>query len=211
MKIFKRFFIIFLLFVCYTFICAISYASSISDDLSNSVFRLHILANSDSEEDQALKLLVRDNVLSYMKDISGNISSKEEVISLMNEHLDEFYDIAHKTILDNGFDYDVRLQIGEFDFPTKVYGDIALPAGNYDALRIEIGKAEGHNWWCVMFPTLCFVDVSSGSLDENSKEVLESNLNDEEFELISDDNTISSLKFKIVEFFEDIKISLASR
>lgn len=211
MKIFKRFFIIFLLFVCYTFICAISYASSISSDLSNSVFRLHILANSDSEEDQALKLLVRDNVLSYMKEISSNVSSKEEVISLMNEHLDDFYGIAHKTILDNGFDYDVRLQIGEFDFPTKVYGDISLPAGNYDALRIEIGEAEGHNWWCVMFPTLCFVDVSSGSLDDDSKEVLESNLNDEEFELISSDNTISNLKFKIVEFFEDIKISLASK
>ena len=128
----------------------------------------------------------------------------------MTNHLDDFYDIARKTILENGFNYDVKLEIGEFDFPTKVYGDISLPAGMYDALRIEIGEANGHNWWCGMFPTLCFVDVSSGSLDDESKEVLESNLNHEEFELISEDNMIANLKFKIVEFFEDIKISLAS-
>lgn len=210
MKLFKRFFILFLLFICYTFVCAISYASSISSDLSESVFRLHIIANSDSKEDQDLKLLVRDNVLSYMKEISSDVSSKEEVMNLMNEHLDDFYDIARNTIVSEGFDYDVHLEIGKFDFPTKVYGDISLPSGIYDALRIEIGDAIGHNWWCVMFPTLCFVDVSSGSLDDDSKEILESSLNDEEFELISEDNSIVNLKFKIVEFFEDMKIAIAS-
>ncbi len=130
MKLFKRFGILFLLFVFYTFVCAISYANSVSSDLSDSVFRLHILANSDSEEDQNLKLLVRDNILAYMKEISGNISSKEEAISLMKEHLGEFYDVARETIVNNGFDYDVRLEIGKSDFPTKVYGDIALPARN---------------------------------------------------------------------------------
>ena len=207
MKVFKRFLVLALLFVCYTFICAISYASSVSSDLSNSVFRLHILANSDSEEDQNLKLLVRDNVLSYMKEISANASSKEEVMAIMDEHLDDFYDVARKTILDEGYDYDVKLNIGKFDFPTKVYGDIALPAGIYDALRIEIGKAEGHNWWCVMFPSLCFVDVSSGTLDEDSKEVLESNLNDEEFELVSENTPVFSFKFKILEFFGNMKIA----
>lgn len=207
MKIFKRFLVLAILFVCYTFICAISYANSVSEDLSNSVFRLHILANSDSEEDQNLKLLVRDNVLSYMKEISENVSSKEEIINIMDEHLDEFYDIARKTILDEGYVYDVKLEIGKFDFPTKVYGDIALPAGVYDALRIEIGEAKGHNWWCVMFPTLCFVDVSSGELDDDSKEVLESNLNDEEFELVSENNSIISFKFKLVEFFGNMRLA----
>lgn len=207
MKVFKRFLVLALLFVCYTFLCAISYASSVSEDLSNSVFRLHILANSDSEEDQNLKLLVRDNVLSYMKEISENASSKEEVMNIMDEHLDDFYDIARKTILDEGYEYDVNLEIGKFDFPTKVYGDIALPAGMYDALRIEIGEAKGHNWWCVMFPSLCFVDVSSGSLDKDSKEVLESNLNDEEFELVSENNSIISFKFKLVEFFSNMRIA----
>lgn len=130
MKLFKRFSILLLLFVCYTFICAMSYASTVSSDLSNSVFRLHIVANSDSEEDQNLKLIVRDNILAYMKEISSNISTKEEVMSLMEEHLDDFYNIANKTITEQGYNYDVHLEIGKFDFPTKVYGDISLPSRN---------------------------------------------------------------------------------
>lgn len=211
MKIFKRFLILLILFACYTFICAFSYADATFSNISDSVFRLHIIANSDSKEDQDLKLLVRDNVLEYMKEISQGITSKEDAIFLMNEHLEDFHSIASKTIKDAGFDYDVNLKIGEFEFPTKSYGDISLPAGMYDALRIEIGEAEGHNWWCVMFPTLCFVDVSSGNLDENSKEVLESNLNEEEFQLVSSDNIGINFKFKLVEFFENIKISLANR
>lgn len=141
MKLFKRFLILIALFLLYTFICAISYAASVSDDLSHSVFRLHIVANSDSEEDQNLKLLVRDNVLSYMKEISSDASSKEEVMDLMDKHLVDFQNIARDTIRNQGFDYDVNLKIGRFDFPTKVYGDISLPSGIYDALRIEIGEA----------------------------------------------------------------------
>ena len=166
MNLLKRISIILILFIIYTCICAFSYANTVSSDIANSVLRLHILANSDSEEDQNLKLKVRDNVLSYMKQVSSNLSSKDAAIATLNEHLDEFKDIALTTIQDEGYDYDVNLSIGEFDFPTKNYGDISLPAGLYDALRIEIGEAKGHNWWCVMFPTLCFVDVSSGSLDE---------------------------------------------
>lgn len=211
MKIFKRFSILLVLFLCYTFICAFSYADATFSNISNNVFRLHIIANSDSKEDQDLKLLVRDNVLDYMKQISQDVTSKEDAIFLMNEHLEDFHNVASKTIRDAGFDYNVNLEIGEFEFPTKSYGDISLPAGMYDALRIKIGDAEGHNWWCVMFPTLCFVDVSSGSLDETSKEVLESNLNEEEFNLVSSDNIGINFKFKLVEFFENIKISLANK
>lgn len=211
MKLFKRFLILLFLFICYTFICAFSYANTVSEDLSNNVFRLHILANSDTEDDQNLKLLVRDNILSYMKQIASNVSSKEEAVNLLNSHLDDFRNIARDTIINAGYDYDVNLSIGKFDFPTKVYGDIALPAGMYDALRIEIGEAQGHNWWCVMFPTLCFVDVSSGFLDEDSKEILESSLSDEEFDLISEDNGVFNFKFKLLEFFEDMRVSLANK
>ena len=210
MNFFKRIFIILLLFVLYTSICAFSYAQTVSSDIANSVFRLHIIANSDSEEDQNLKLIVRDKILEYMKEISINANSKEDVLSLMNEHLDEFRNIALAIIHNAGFDYNVNLKIDKFDFPTKNYGDISLPAGFYDALRIEIGNAEGHNWWCVMFPTLCFVDVSSGNLDENSKEILESSLNKEEYDLVSGDSIETNFKFKIVELFENIKIKLAN-
>lgn len=210
MNFFKRVFIILILFILYTFICAFSYASVVSSDIADSVFRLHIIANSDSDEDQSLKLIVRDNILEYMKELSSDISSKDDVISLMEEHLDDFHNIACSAIRDAGFDYDVNLKIGQFDFPTKNYGNISLPAGYYDALRIEIGEANGHNWWCVMFPTLCFVDVSSGSLDEDSKDVLESSLNEEEYDLVSGDSVGINFKFKIVEFFENIKINLAN-
>lgn len=210
MNLVKRISIILVLFILYTCLCAFSYASVVSSDIADSVFRLHILANSDSDEDQALKLKVRDNVLSYMKEISSDVKSKEEVVSLMEENLDAFEGIALKTIYDEGYNYDVNLSIGKYDFPTKTYGDISLPAGMYDALRIKIGEAKGHNWWCVMFPTLCFVDVSSGTLDEDSKEVLESSLDEEEYDLISGDSIGVNFKFKILEFFDDIRVSLAN-
>lgn len=138
MNLFKRCMIILLLFISYTCICAISYANTVSSDLAESVFRLHIIANSDTKEDQDLKLLVRDNVLSYMKEIASNVSSKEEAINLVNAHLDDFQKIARETIVSQGYDYDVSLEVGKFDFPTKVYGDISLPSGMYDALRIKI-------------------------------------------------------------------------
>lgn len=210
MRLFKRFLLLIILFLFYTFICAFSYASSVSSDIADNVFRLHIVANSDTDEDQNLKLIVRDNILNYMKEIASSVSSKEEAVEIITSHLDDFYNIAINTIRNAGYDYDVNLSVGQFDFPTKEYGDISLPAGIYDALRIEIGEAQGHNWWCVMFPTLCFVDVSSGSLDEGSKGVLEDNLSDEEFSLISDDSADVKFKFKVVEFFENIKISLAN-
>lgn len=210
MNIVKRISIILILFILYTCIWAFSYAITVSSDIADSVFRLHILANSDSDEDQNLKLKVRDNVLEYMKNISSDVSSKEEVVTLMKNNLDAFEGIALQTIHDEGYDYDVSLSIGKYDFPTKTYGDISLPAGMYDALRIEIGEAEGHNWWCVMFPTLCFVDVSSGVLDEDSKGVLESNLDEEEYDLVSGDSIGINFKFKILEFFDDIRVSLAN-
>lgn len=141
MSTFKRILLILLLFILYTLISAFSYAEAVSADISDSVFRLHILANSDSVEDQNLKLLVRDNILEYMKEISSDISSKDETISLINEHLNDFHNIAINTIHDAGFDYDVNLSVGNFSFPTKTYGNVSLPSGMYDALRIEIGNA----------------------------------------------------------------------
>ena len=202
---FKRFFIVLILFSLFVFISAISYVDAVSKDLSNSVFRLHVIANSDSTEDQNLKYKVRDKVLGYMNEISKNCSSKEDVILLATEHLSEFEEIAKQVIVDNGYDYDVTVKIGNFDFPTKSYGDISFPAANYDALRIEIGSAQGQNWWCVMFPPLCFVDVTSGVVPDESKEIMKENLKDEEYSIISD-NESSDIKFKfsLIEFFKSM-------
>ena len=199
-----------LLFI-YTLISAFSYANTVSKDLCQSVFRLHVIANSDTVNDQSLKYKVRDNVLSYMNNLCSNIKTKEEAIEIVQDNQSEFYKIAKQTIIDNGYDYDVNIKIGAFDFPTKQYGDISFPAGSYDALRIEIGEAKGQNWWCVMFPPLCFVDMTSGVVPEESKETLESSLSSkEEYILITDDKSNDiQFKFKLVELFQNVKIKTA--
>lgn len=160
---FKRLLLLLVLLFIYIFICAFSYVNAVSTNIQDSVFRLHVIANSDSEEDQNLKYIVRDNVLEYINSISNSENSKEDVIKLAKEHIDEIQKIAENTIIENGYTYSVKLNIGNFAFPTKTYGDISFPAGYYDALKIEIGNASGQNWWCVMFPPLCFVDVTSRS------------------------------------------------
>lgn len=201
----KRFLIVLILFSFFIFISAASYVNAVSEDIAQSVFRLHVIANSDSKEDQDLKYKVRDKVLEYMNEISMDCSSKEEVILLAKEHKEEFKKIAEDVIKENGYDYTVNISIGNFDFPTKTYGDISLPAGEYDALRIEIGEAKGQNWWCVMFPPLCFVDVTSGVVPDESKEVMKENLNDEEYNLISDkESSDIQFKFSLIEFFKGI-------
>lgn len=198
----KNAILLILLLFLYVFISAQSYVSAISSDLSNAVFRLHVIANSDSEEDQNLKLKVRDSLLNYMNDICVNCSTKEEAMFIATEHQNEFQKIAEQVILDNGFNYSVEVKIANCYFPTKYYGDISLPAGLYDALRVEIGDAKGQNWWCVMFPSLCFIDVSSGFVNDEGKESLEKNLEEESYDIISDnDNSEIKFKFKLIEFF----------
>lgn len=201
----------FLLFI-YTSICAFSYAEYISTDISNSVFRLHVLANSDSKEDQDLKYKVRDSLLNYMNSICSNCSNKEEAINLVEQNQKIFKQIALDTIHNEGYNYDVNINIGNFEFPTKTYGDISLPTGFYDALRVEIGNAKGQNWWCVMFPPLCFVDVSSGIVPDESKELLDENLTDEEFSIVSDtSNKNIQFKFKLLEFFNNAGLITAKK
>lgn len=208
---FKRFLILIFLLFIYTIICAVSYVNAVSSNIESSVFRLHVIANSDSKEDQDLKYNVRDNILTYINEISKNASTKEEVIEIARNNIDTIKQIAQETVYENGYNYSVNIKIGNFAFPTKQYGDISLPAGFYDALRVEIGSASGQNWWCVMFPPLCFVDVSSGVVPEESKEVLQENLSYEEYNLLSENqnNSDMNFKFKIVELFQNIGIKLA--
>ncbi len=212
MKKFKRLkigriFVILILLSLFILISAISYVDAVSNNIADSVFRLHVIANSNSKEDQELKLKVRDELLSYMNIISKDSTSKQEAMQIANEHKEEFTQIAEKVIKENGYNYTVNVQIGKADFPTKYYGDITLPAGTYDALKVQIGEAKGQNWWCVMFPPLCFVDVSTGIVPDNSKQELKQSLDNEEYDLISktDDNEIS-FKFKIVELFQNWRL-----
>lgn len=205
----KRLLLLFFLLFIYTLFCAFSYVNAVSSDIQNAVFRLHVIANSDSIEDQNLKYIVRDNILNYMNTISKDVNSKEEIITLINKNISTFKEIAQETIYENGYTYPVEVKIGKFAFPTKSYGDISLPSGIYDALRIEIGDAKGQNWWCVMFPPLCFVDVTSGVVPEESKSVIKDNVSEEEYSLISKDSSDMTFKFKIVEMFQNIGVKLA--
>ena len=203
-KILKSLLILIILFSIYTFICAYSYVNAVSENLSNSVFRLHVIANSDTQEDQDLKYIVRDKLIEYMNTLNESNSSKEEIIKTAQDNLKNFKQIAENTIREQGYSYPVEVEIGNFEFPTKTYGDISFPAGYYDALRVKIGEAKGKNWWCVMFPPLCFVDVTTGIVPDTSKEDLKQNLSDEEYKIISDtENTDITLKFKLIEFFEN--------
>ena len=204
----KHIMVILILLCAFILVSAMSYVEAVSTNISDSVFRLHVIANSDTVEDQNLKYKVRDALIKYMNEISKECTSKDEVINLAKDHSDDFYLVAKQVIKDNGYNYDVKINIGNFDFPTKKYGDISFPAGNYDALRVEIGNASGQNWWCVMFPPLCFVDVTSGVVPDDSKSMIHDNLSDEEYSIISDSSSPDiQFKFSLIEMFQNFKVA----
>lgn len=208
----KAMLILTFLFTIYIFISAYNYVQAVSYDISNSVFRLHVIANSNSTDDQNLKYLVRDALLEYMNTLATESNSKEDAIRIASERIHEFEQIAKNIVNENGYDYPIKIEIGNFSFPTKQYGDISLPSGFYDAMRVKIGSATGQNWWCVMFPPLCFIDITSGIVENSSKDTLQNNLSNEEYLLISDSNNAGiQFKFKIIEFFENVKIFIAHK
>ena len=208
MKFFKKSILIIILLFIYISICTISYVNAVSKNIQNSVFRLHVIANSNEDYDQNLKYIVRNSILEFINTNCKN-KSKDEIISYTTENIAEIQKVAQSTIINNGYNYPVKVNIGNFAFPTKKYGDITFPSGFYDALKIEIGKAQGENWWCVMFPPLCFVDVTSGIVPEESKETLKQNLSTEEYNILSENSNEFKVKFKIVEMFQNLNIKIA--
>jgi stage II sporulation protein R len=191
----------------------ITYTESINASLSDNLVRLHVIANSDSPEDQALKHTVRDAVLDYVRGILKDSNSVDQTRTLILENIPEITAVAKQTIADAGSSYDVKASLGSYPFPTKAYGDILLPAGDYQALRIVIGNGGGANWWCVLFPPLCFVDVTHGTVPDEIKEDLKKVLTEEEYQLVTSADEEADIpvkiKFKIVEMFQDSKIKLA--
>ena len=200
----KRFLLLIFLLVLFAIINAFSYATAISNSLASNLFRLHVVANSNSYQDQALKYLVRDNILEYIDTNSSSLSNVDEVISFAENNIEEIRVIAQNTIYNNGFTYPVNVKIGNFRFPTKHYGDISFPSGFYNTLKVEIGNSSGNNWWCVMFPPLCFVDVSSGIVPDSSREIMRENLLSEEYRLISDSSPEIRVRFRMVEIVQSI-------
>lgn len=135
-------------------------ARTIPAEEEPNLIRLHVLANSDSEEDQKLKLKVRDAVLHYLSPKLEDIEDGAQARQVILAHKADLIKLAYRIVLENGYYYPVDLEVGVFDFPIKSYGDLVLPAGPYEAVRILIGDAQGANWWCVLYPPLCFIDES---------------------------------------------------
>ncbi len=192
---------------------SVSFSNGVNKALSDNLIRLHVIANSDSEEDQALKNDVRDAVIDYMKIKLKDVSELEQAIGIINENIDEIEKVAADKVRESGKAYPVKAVLGKYPFPTKVYGDITLPAGSYQALRIIIGEGTGSNWWCVLFPPLCFVDVTHGTIPESVKEELKNSLTAEEYSIIasaqSERDIPVKIKFKIVEILQGSRIKFS--
>lgn len=172
--------------------------------LADRVVRLHILANSDSEEDQALKLQVRDKVLERATEILKQSNNRTEAETAINQVLPELKQIAEEEIRAQGYTYPVTAELTETTFPTREYDDFTLPAGDYLALRIVIGEGAGRNWWCVVFPPLCTEATS-----DLAQTAMAAGLSDEDVKLITEDGGGYVLKFKSIELWEAIKEKLS--
>lgn len=178
------------------------------DDVKDILIRFHVIANSDNDSDQNVKNIIKDRIIEYMYPYLCKSDSIEESRKLLNENWQDILKIAKEVLAQNGFSYSVNIDFSRENFPEKNYGNIVLPAGEYEAFRVILGSGKGHNWWCVMFPPMCFIDVTKGRVEEEkSKEELDeeieknnqSNEEKQEYENIHDNNDEIKVKFKILE------------
>ena len=172
--------------------------------IAKQVIRFHVLANSDDSKDQKLKEKVRDEVVIFLQKKLKNVKNKKEARKVIRRNLEEIKKISEKRLEQEGNYQPVTARITTCDFPVKSYGDTIFPSGIYETLQVEIGEANGHNWWCVMYPTLCMVDEGIAVVPEESKEKLRSTLNEAEYESIQLDHVTVKYKLKIVEFWEHL-------
>lgn len=154
---------------------------NIQENIADNIIRLHIIANSDTETDQSLKLKVRDGIIGQLQESIVDIDAISDAEKLLSSQKNNIKKSALDIITGNGFDYAVNVSLQKRYFPVKSYGDLVFPAGVYKALCVEIGKAKGRNWWCVLFPSLCFVDETYAVVPKDSKEKLKDVLSDEEY------------------------------
>ena len=171
-------------------------------EVYDTVVRLHVLANSDGEEDQALKLTVRDAVLEAAAPYLEGCTTQEEAIRSLTLHLSDLETVAAETITTEGYAYPVTVLLGEEDYPTRTYESSAFPAGSYASLRVCIGEAEGQNWWCCLFPPLCLTAASAKS--DNEDAFIQVGLTKDQYGIITEtEKTKYKVRFKILEVVED--------
>lgn len=172
-------------------------------EVRNNVVRLHILANSDRDEDQQVKLIVRDALLNCGKELFSGSATKDNAEEILNDQKDELIEIANNALKENGFDYKAQIYLAEEYFTTRSYENFTLPAGEYLALKVILGEGVGHNWWCVMFPPLCLPAAS------DNKE-LNAVFSNDGAEIVQSYGEYE-MRFKVVELFESIKNRIKSK
>jgi len=185
-----------------------SYAQDMNKNLSDNLIRLHIVANSDSAYDQNLKLKLKDHVNALISEKTKSAHNKQEAEQLIKNSMSDISLDANAFLKEQNAPYSAKVEYGKFEFPTKYYQNVVLPSGKYDGLKINLGKNAGHNWWCVMYPPLCFTDQVTAFMPSQSNDYLKSHLGEEEYSIISADEEDSvplHFKFKIVEVFEEIR------
>lgn len=183
------------------------YADKTEQSLSHGLIRLHVIANSDAESDQQLKLAVRDAIIDQVGTQFADNCQKDEARQEILAHTEDIRLVAQEVIADWGLDYPVEISLGKSDFPTKTYGNVTLPAGTYEALKVVIGEGTGQNWWCVLFPPLCFVDAATAEMPDESAEILKESLTEEEYAMVTDSGDLPvQVKFKTYELWQSSKL-----
>lgn len=177
-----------------------AWASASQASLADRVVRLHVIANSDSDSDQALKLQVRDAVLAQATPLLAGTGSRQEAENALADHLEELAQAGADVLAREGCGDPVTVTLSDQWFPTKVYDGFSLPAGNYRALRVVIGEGAGQNWWCVVFPPLCLASVT----EEVAATAADAGLSDSQVSLITGQDGGYVLKFKVVEWWEEL-------
>lgn len=152
--------------------------------LAEKVLRFHVLANSDTVEDQNLKLAVRDAIGGFMQEKMQNLESKAECENMVAKEIPQIEQLAEQVVEEAGFSYEVHAELAECEFPVKSYGDYTFPEGTYDALKVTIGEGGGQNWWCVMYPNMCFENSMYEVVDEKSENALRAVLDEAEYQAV---------------------------
>lgn len=176
---------------------------SLQQGIAEKILRFHVLAASDTKEDQELKLKVRDAVGVYMEEELADALNKSESEELVRLHLGEIEAVAEQTIKEAGYDYPVTASLAYVEFPEKTYGAYVFPAGTYEALEVVIGEGKGHNWWCVMYPNLCFSGSVYEVVDEEAEERLREVLSTEEYEAVFSSGNVK-VEWKSLAFFKEL-------
>ncbi len=176
---------------------------SLQQGIAEKILRFHVLAASDTKEDQELKLKVRDSVGIYMEENLKGALNKSESEEIVRLHLGEIEAVAEQTIKEAGYDYPVTASLAYVEFPEKTYGAYVFPAGTYEALEVVIGEGKGHNWWCVMYPNLCFSGSVYEVVDEEAEERLREVLSTEEYEAVFSSGNVK-VEWKSLAFFKEL-------